>query len=236
MTDPKIFNISVIIPTLNEAANLAITLAPLRGIIGVEVVVADGGSLDGTGELAEVAGARVVATPPGRACQQNLGAAETTGEVLLFLHADTILPAGFAEAVRAALARPSVAAGAFRLRIGGEGKGLRLVERLANWRSRWFGMPYGDQGLFMRREIFVAVGGFPEQEIMEDFELVRRLRKRGKIAVLELAVLTSARRWQRLGVARTTLINQLVIMGYFLGVAPARLAGWYRGGAAGGGG
>lgn len=235
MIDPKTSSISVIIPTLNEAANLAATLAPLRGVAGVEVIVVDGGSSDGTVPLGEAAGVRVVVAPPGRGRQQNQGAAVATGEILLFLHGDSILPAGFAEAVRGALHRPGVVAGAFRLGIAGEGWGLRLVERLANWRSRWLQMPYGDQGLFLRRPPFAALGGFPEQELMEDFELVRRLRKRGKVALLDLAVRTSPRRWQRLGVTRTTLINQLVITAYFLGVSPARLAGWYRGAAGDGG-
>lgn len=229
MIDPKTSTISVIIPTLNEAENLSSTLAPLRGLAGVEVIVVDGGSSDGTVALAEAAGVRVVVAPAGRGRQQNHGAAIATGEILLFLHGDTSLPKGFAEAVRSALGRPGAVGGAFRLGIAGEGWGLRLVERLANGRSLWLQMPYGDQGLFLRRPTFVALGGFPEQELMEDFELVRRLRKRGKVALLDLAVRTSARRWQRLGVARTTLVNQLVITAYFLGVSPARLAGWYRG-------
>ncbi|HSH12848.1 MAG TPA: TIGR04283 family arsenosugar biosynthesis glycosyltransferase, partial [Desulfurivibrionaceae bacterium] len=231
--DPKTSTISVIIPTLNEAANLAATLASLRGVAGVEVIVVDGGSSDRSVALAEAAGVRVVVAPVGRGRQQNQGAAVATGEILLFLHGDTRLPTGFAEAVRAALSRPGAVAGAFRLGIAGGGWGLRLVERLANWRSRWLQMPYGDQGLFLRRPTFGALGGFPEQELMEDFELVRRLRKRGHVALLDLAVQTSPRRWQRLGVARTTLVNQLVITAYFFGVSPARLAGWYRG--AGGG-
>lgn len=234
MIDPKTSTISVIIPTLNEAANLPATLLGLDAVDGVEIIVVDGGSSDATGTLAEAAGARLVAALPGRAGQQNAGAAVATGEILLFLHADTILPMGFAGAVRLCLAQPGVAAGAFRLGIDGEGWGLRLIEQLANRRSRWFEMPFGDQGLFLRRESFVAVGGFPEQEIMEDFELVRRLKKLGRVELLALAVRTSARRWQKLGVARTTLLNQLIIAGYFLGVAPARLAGWYRGAAGGG--
>lgn len=234
MTDPTTSSISVIIPTLNEAANLSATLAPLRGVAGVEVIVVDGGSRDETVALAEAAGVRVIVASPGRARQQNLGAAVATGEILLFLHGDTVLPAAFAGAVRTALHRPGVVAGAFRLGIGGEGWGLRLVEGLANRRSRWFGMPYGDQALFLRRETFAALGGFPEQELLEDFELVRRLKKMGKIELLPQAVVTSPRRWQRLGVARTTLLNQLVIGAYFLGVSPARLAGWYRGAAGAG--
>ena len=226
---PKTSIISVIIPTLDEAANLPATLEPLHGVKGVEVIVADGGSSDATGAMAEAAGARLVVARTGRASQQNAGAEVAGGEVLLFLHADTVLPTGFAEAARATLAQPEVVLGAFCLGIDGEGWGLRLVERLADWRSRCLQMPYGDQALFLRRETFISLGGFPEQEIMEDFELVRRLKKLGKVELSTLAVQTSARRWQRLGVVRTTLLNQLIICGYFLGVSPARLAGWYRG-------
>jgi len=236
LTDPKTLTISVIIPTLNEAVNLLTLLAEMDREDGVEVIVADGGSSDGTGELAKAAGVEVVFAPRGRAYQQNAGAAVATGEILLFLHVDTTLPDGFAAAVRACLAQPGVVAGAFRLGIAGEAKGLRLIERVANWRSRWLGLPYGDQALFIRRRSFAALGGFPEQEIMEDFALARRIKKLGKIELLELAVLTSGRRWQRLGIIRTTLINQLIILGYFLGIAPARLAGWYRGGLGSGGG
>ncbi|NTV13331.1 MAG: glycosyltransferase family 2 protein [Desulfobulbaceae bacterium] len=233
---PKISSISVIIPTWNEAANLPATLAALGRADAVEIIVADGGSSDATVALAQAAGLRLVLTPPGRARQQNAGAAGASGEILLFLHADTLLPAGFAEEIRACLNQPGVVAGAFHLGIAGEGWGLRLVERLANWRSRWLQMPYGDQGLFLRRESFVGLGGFPEQEIMEDFALVRRLRQLGRVELLALPVLTSARRWQKLGVIRTTLLNQLLLLGYFLGVAPARLAGWYRGAGTGAGG
>ena len=232
----KTSTVSVIIPAFNEAVNLLTLLAALPRGRGVEVIVADGGSSDGTGELARAAGVLVVSAPRSRARQMNAGAAAAVGEILFFLHADTMPPEGFAAAIRTCLSQAGVVAGSCRLGIAGEGWGLRLIERLANWRSRWLGMPYGDQGLFMRRSNFIALGGFPEQEIMEDFALVRRLRKVGKVELLELAVQTSARRWQSLGVIRTTLLNQLVILGYFLGVTPARLAGWYRVGGAGDGG
>jgi rSAM/selenodomain-associated transferase 2 len=194
----------------------------------LEIIVADGGSSDNTVAIAESFGARVVRADRGRAGQQNRGAAAAGGEILLFLHADTILPAGFGEAVRTCLARPAAVAGAFRLAIAGPGRGLRLIEALANWRSRRLRMPYGDQALFLRRQTFLRLGGFPEQEIMEDFELVRRLRQLGRIELLELAVSTSARRWRQLGPIRTTLINQAIILGYLLGCSPYSLASWYR--------
>jgi rSAM/selenodomain-associated transferase 2 len=225
---PKNSTISVIIPTLNEADYLAKTLAPLRAEPNLELIVADGGSLDGTTDIAQSLGAMVIRGKPGRGRQLNGGAATASGEILLFLHADTILPADFGAAVRRCLTSPAVVAGAFRLGIDGANWSLRLIETLANWRARQMRMPYGDQALFLRRSTFSRLGGFPEQEIMEDFELVRRLRKLGRIEMLELTASTSDRRWRTLGVARTTLINQAVIIGYLLGRSPYSLASWYR--------
>ncbi len=121
-----------------------------------------------------------------------------------------------------------MAAGAFGLAIAGAGPGLRLIAALANCRSRWLKLPYGDQALCLRRETFARLGGFPDQEIMEDFDLVRRLKKIGRLALLPAAATTSDRRWRRLGLVRTTLINQAVVVGYFCGCAPYSLASWYR--------
>ena len=122
---------------------------------------------------------------------------------------------------------PEVAAGAFRLHIDGSARGLWLIESVANWRSRWMRMPYGDQAIFLRACTFHDVGGYPEQPIMEDYELIKCLRQRGRIVTAELSVATSARRWETLGLVRTTVINQLTILGYELGVSPTRLARWY---------
>jgi len=227
-TAPKISIISVIIPTLNEAELLPPALSPLKGEAGLEIIVADGGSSDATTDTARTLGAKVIQVERGRARQQNSGAAAASGEILLFLHADTILPAGFGSAVRRCLAQPAVIGGAFRLSIAGSDRGLRLIEALANWRARRLQMPYGDQAIFLRRTTFIQLGGFPEQEIMEDFELIRRLKKLGRIELLEPEASTSARRWQRLGIVRTTLINQALIIGYFLGCSPYSLANWYR--------
>ncbi len=225
---PKTSTISVIIPTLNEAEHLARTLVPLRCEPDLELIVADGGSRDATVEIAQDLGATVVHGEPGRGSQQNRGAAAASGEILLFLHADTTLPAGFGGAVRECLARPGVVAGAFRLAIAGADRALRLIATGANWRARFLQMPYGDQALFLRRSNFTRLGGFPEQEIMEDFELVRGLKKLGRIELLELAASTSDRRWRALGTARTTLLNQTIIIGYLLGCSPYSLASWYR--------
>lgn len=221
--------ISIIIPTLNEADNIEAAIAGLQNIEGVEIIVTDGGSTDDTVYKAEEAGARVVRTQTGRAVQMNAGVAAARGELLLFLHGDTLLPPGFAGDVRQALSDPEVAGGAFRLAINAPGPGFRLVEKVANLRSVILKMPYGDQALFLRAEMFRAVDGFPNLPIMEDFEFVRRLKSRGRIKILPGNATTSARRWQKKGIIRTTLINQVIIIGYLLGVEPSRLAKWYRG-------
>jgi len=220
--------ISIIIPAVNEGALLGNTLAAATGVVGVEPIVIDGGSRDNTREVAAAAGARVITTSPGRALQMNAGAAAARGSMLLFLHADTLLPAGFANRIRQTLVEPQVAAGAFRLTVNAPGLSMRILEMLISWRSLSLQMVYGDQALFMTVEMFQAAGGFPEMPIMEDFEFIRRLRRRGRIAVLPDAVTTSARRWQRLGLVRTTVINQLIIVAYLCGVDPGRLARWYQ--------
>jgi hypothetical protein len=220
--------ISIIIPTLNEAANIEATLASVQGASDVEVIVVDGGSRDHTADLARACGATVLTTEAGRAGQMNAGAAAAKGEVLLFLHADTRLPERFDEFVRQALSRPGTVAGAFKLRIDGSAWGLRMIERLANWRSHRWHMPYGDQAIFLRAETFHDIGGFPDMPIMEDFELMRRLRRRGRIAIVPVPIVTSARRWEKMGVLKTTLINQAMIVAYLLGVSPLRLARWYH--------
>lgn len=222
--------ISVIIPALNEERYLDRTLQSLQQAAGVEVMVVDGGSADDTVRQAKAAGVRVMVAAGGRARQMNVGARAAQGDILFFLHADTLAPPGFDGAIRRALQDPRVAAGAFHLGIRGASPGLRLVEHLANWRSRWLGLPYGDQGLFVRADLFRKMGGFPELPIMEDYVMVRRLGRRGRVVTLPLAVATSGRRWQALGIWRTTLINQMIIIGYSLGVAPPVLARWYRAG------
>lgn len=219
--------ISVIIPAHNEAERIGASVASAAGLPGVEVLVVDGGSSDATVARAREAGARVVFASIGRGVQQNVGASQAAGRILLFLHADTRLPQGFAGLITEALDRPGVVAGAFRLAIDGGGLGLRLVERAANLRARL--LPYGDQALFLRAETFHACGGFPDQPLLEDVELVRRVRRLGRLALLPHAATTSARRWRRLGVARTTVVNQLVLLGYLLGVGPCCLDRWYRG-------
>jgi len=220
--------VSVVIPTLDEASNVAGAVVPLLSARNVEVVVVDGGSTDGTPEIVRRLGVEVVTSAPGRARQMNAGAAVVRGDTLLFLHADTRLPEGFEVQVRETLRRPGVVAGAFALRIHGPGPGLRAVERLANWRSRRLQMPYGDQAIFLPRRVLRQLGGFPDLPIMEDFELVRRLKRLGRIETVLPPAETSSRRWVERGTIKTTMLNQLMIAGYLLGVAPARLARLYR--------
>ena len=220
--------ISIIIPVLNEANTINGVLARILGASNVEVIVVDGGSQDETVALAQSVGVKVIAVISGRASQMNAGAAVATGSILLFLHADTHLPPAFDTLVRQVLQNTGAIAGAFELRIDAELWGIRLIEKMVNLRSRFLSLPYGDQAIFLKASIFKEIGGFPNLPIMEDFELMRRLKRYGKIAIAPAPVVTSGRRWQKLGVVRTTLINQLIIIGYFLGVPPARLARWYR--------
>ena len=187
----------------------------------------DGGSTDDTARIAKKHNAIVYQTPPSKAGQMNAGAALAHSDILLFLHADTVLPIDFLDYIRQIINRHDVAAGAFRLGINAPGGRLKFIEMVANFRSRFLGMPYGDQGLFMTAETFGTVGGYPDQPIMEDFELIRRLKRRGKITVAPVPVSTSSRRWLNIGVLRTWFINQLIVVAYWVGVSPHRLANWY---------
>ena len=221
--------LSVIIPTLNEASNIAGTVNRAQLADNVEVIVVDGGSRDDTPDVARIAGAKVIISSPPRARQMNAGAAISSGEFLLFLHADTLLPLSYDVHIRRCLARPKVALGAFELLIDAPYRALRFMEMVANWRSKYTRMPYGDQALFMPKAVFQSVGGFPQLPIMEDFEIVRQLSRKGQIVTLSIPVLTSARRWVKLGIWRTWFINQVVIVGYHFGIAPQVLARLYRG-------
>jgi uncharacterized protein len=221
-------SISIIIPTLNEAENLRTALASTRSQAKVEIIVVDGGSSDDTVELALHSGVRLLTTTGGRARQIHAGALAASSEALLFLHGDTRLPPGFDQWVQDLLAKPGIVAGAFALGIDSPEIGLRIIEKLANFRSRFFQLPYGDQAIFLRSNLLRAIGGFPDIPIMEDFVLMRRLKKEGRVAIAPVAVQTSARRWLKLGILKTTLINQAVLLAYFLGSNHERLARWYR--------
>lgn len=219
--------ISIIIPTLNEAANIAARLEQIRDVPNVEVIVADGGSEDQTVVLARAAGATVVQCNQGRGKQMNAGAALASGEILLFLHADTRLPHNFSDHVWQVMQDGPVA-GAFRLHIDGSGCMLRFVEFAANLRSRWLQLPYGDQAIFVRASTFFQMNGFQNWPLMEDYDFCQRLKRIGKMSLVPATVKTSPRRWHRLGVLRTTFANLTCVLGFRLGVSSTTLARWYR--------
>ena len=229
--------VSVVVPALDEADGVGACLASVAQQDGpLEVVVADGGSTDGTAEAARRAmpEARVVSPGRGRARQMNAGADVSAGDVLLFLHADTRLPPGALAAVRAALADPAVAGGCFRTRFGREtaaefGPVGRALMRLWEGRlwMRWHRFAFGDRALFARRAAFEAAGGFPDQPIFEDLDLVRALRRRGRFVFLDADVETSPRRFVRHGALRQQLRNLALWLGWNAGVPPDTLKRFY---------
>lgn len=219
--------LTVVIPALNEAADISQAVERLRAP-DIEVIVADGGSRDGTPRLARQAGATVIETQPGRAWQQNEGARHAGGRVLLFLHADTRLPDDFGAQVFELLMDPGTVLGAFQFKTDWDHWAMRWIERAAYVRSAHLHRPYGDQGLFLRKTMFAKVGGFPLVPIAEDLYLVRRLARMGRIALAAGTAVTSGRRWRRVGIGRTTLINALIAGGCMLGVDPRRMARLYH--------
>ena len=220
-------NISVIIPTLNEAATIGETLRRLRSSGSCEVIVVDGGSDDGTPELARPQADLVLSAGRGRATQMNVGARAASGQVLLFLHADTVLPPDFPALLENALRNPRVVGGRFDVRLDAEGWLFRLVETLMNLRSRLSRIATGDQAIFVRSRTFLELGGYREAELMEDLELSYRLKRRGELACLHERVVTSARRWQRDGIVRTIVLMWLLRFLYFIGVSPRYLKTFY---------
>ncbi len=217
----------MIIPTLDEAERVESAVSSaLSGVDGVECIVVDGGSRDETLDRAARAGARIAHARRGRASQLNAGARLALHPLLVFLHADTILPPDYARVVRRILAKPDIACGAFRLHIEPTTSSLRAIEHIANLRARRLALPYGDQALFVRADRFHALGGFPDIPVMEDFEFVRRLRRTGRIEIAPQAVATSSRRWRRNGTWRTTLMHQLALLAYLGGIRVATIARW----------
>ena len=215
-------------PVLDEAPQIVERLKPLQSLRtqGVELIVADGGSADGTAALAAPLADRVLTAPRGRAAQMNTGAAASRGRVLLFLHADTMLPEAAAGAVLAAVGN-GVSWGRFDVRIDGRHPLLRVVEVMMNWRSRLSGIATGDQAIFVRREAFEGVGGYADQPLMEDITLSAALKRLGPPACLRETVITSARRWEMHGVLRTILLMWWLRAAFFLGADPALLARRY---------
>jgi hypothetical protein len=219
--------ISIVIPTLNEEEHLGQTLEKVGRMPHGEVIVVDGGSRDRTVEIAEKWGARVIQTEPNRGRQMNLGAREATGDILLFLHADTRLPKNYSDFIREALGNPKVVGGAFAWKVEPSTPFLKYLEKNVAWRTKIFQMPYGDQAYFVRASVFREMGGYAEIPLMEDVEFIRRLRKIGKPAYIPHPVVTSPRRYQRRGPVRTALRNKLTLFGYYLKVPPKRLSKFY---------
>lgn len=221
--------LSVIVPTLNEADGIQAQLASLEPLRrrGHEVIVADGGSADGTAELALALADKVIHAAPGRAVQMNAGAAVARGEVLLFLHADTRLPAQADALVLQVLAISGKAWGRFDVSIEGRSLWFPLIAWAMNRRSRLTGIATGDQALFVKRAVFAQVGGFPAIALMEDIALSGRLKHLGRPVCLHERVITSGRRWERHGVFRTLLTMWRLRLAFFFGADPARLAREY---------
>jgi len=220
--------ISIIIPALNEEKVLPHTLNQLAGVKHIEIIVVDGGSSDRTVEIADAHGAQVIFSQQGRGVQLNRGVESSSGEILLFLHGDTRLPDNFAELIRKTILKKNCAAGAFSLAIDSPKKSLAVIAYCANLRSKFLHMPYGDQAIFTSRKAYDKAGGFAEVPIMEDYIFMQNIRKYGSIYILDETALTSARRWQNMGVIRTTLINQLIVFSYKCGIKLPTLAHCYQ--------
>ena len=219
--------LSVVIPALNEAGAIAEAVRSATAG-GAEVIVVDGGSADGTPERAAAAGATVLHSSPGRARQLAMGADRARGEAVLFLHADTRLPPGWSRGVEAALSDPGVAGGCFRLRFDPPTRVLAVVAWGVRLRVALFGLPYGDQALFVRRQVLERSGGVPQVPIMEDLDLVQAIRREGRLARLPLAIETSARRYRAAGTLRSVVRNTLALCAWRLGLDRDRIAAWYR--------
>ncbi|QJR12826.1 hypothetical protein DSM104443_03919 [Usitatibacter rugosus] len=232
--EPDPLHLSIVVPALNEAASIGACLARLQAArrAGAEVIVVDGGSADATREIAAPLADRVIESPRGRALQMNAGARASSGTVLLFLHADTILPESAVLALARGLESSGRAWGRFDVRIDGEHPLLPVVAFFMNLRSRLTGIATGDQAIFVRREAFEQVGGFRAIPLMEDIAICKALKLLSRPACLRERVVTSGRRWEKRGTLRTILLMWRLRLAYALGADPARLAQRYDGRAA----
>jgi rSAM/selenodomain-associated transferase 2 len=220
--------ISVIIPSLNEAETITEAIRSAKsGAPDVEVIVVDGGSADGTVAVAEGLGATTISAERGRGAQMDAGASASTGEVLLFLHADSRLPDAWQHKVQEVMAAPGVVAGGFRLSIDSTNRALAIVAAGANLRARALGLIYGDQAIFASKESFLRAGGYAKLPLMEDVYCVKKLRELGRVVLIDETVRTSARRWEGNSILRCTLRNWWLLALWFAGLSPERLHGWY---------
>jgi rSAM/selenodomain-associated transferase 2 len=224
--------ISIILPVLNEADRINAAINHLRALHdagNTEIIVVDGDPSGSTIRDVSDRGVKTVKSARGRAIQMNHGASLASGSVLLFLHVDTMLPANAVSLVRTALRDPRAQAGAFNLGIASTRPVFRITERYVALRTRLTRVPFGDQAIFIRRSCFDSLGGFREIPIMEDVDLMKRIRKRGeRIVVVPAQVRTSARRWEREGILSCTFRNWALQLAFALGVKPERLARWYQ--------
>ena len=228
----QVMEISVIVPVFREQAGINAFVRHLVDIFPAdryEIIVVDGSPDEETRKALDVPGISTLASDKGRARQMNAGAGQATAQVLLFVHADTRLPANSAQLIPSALKDENIVGGSFSLGIASKRPFLKLVEQVANLRSRWTRVPYGDQGIFVRRDYFHKIGGFKDIPIMEDLEFMTRIKKSGgKIEILPERVKTSARRWEREGSLYCTLRNWLIRIMYHFGVSADRISSFYR--------
>jgi rSAM/selenodomain-associated transferase 2 len=222
--------ISVIIPVLDEEASIGACLAQFQSDADVELIVVDGGSRDATRKVVDALGqVRWVQAPDtGRAHQMNAGAQEATGDVFLFLHADTFLPEDGLGLIRKSLVNTQVGGGRFQLGLSEDTIGFRLVALFSTLRSRYLGITYSDQGIYVRREVFESVGGFPQLRLFEDSEFCKRVKGLGKFVMLNARVCTSTRRWRKWGIARTMMWMWMLRLLYVCSVSDQTLSRWYR--------
>jgi len=223
--------ISVIIPVLDERQSIRRCIGEVLSEAATsEIIVCDGGSTDGMPDIVEEFGDRgviLVRTRKGRGTQMNAGASTASRDILLFLHADTRLERGWHDAVIQALDDPAVAGGAFSLRIDNPKKQYRLIESWVKCRCRLFTLPYGDQAIFMKRNVFERIGRYKDIPLMEDVDIAERMKSAGRIVILGKRAVTDARRWEKEGWLYTSLRNQLIRWLYRIGVDPHKLAGIY---------
>jgi len=219
--------ISVIVPTLNEERNIGTTIETLKPLRPDEVIVTDGGSADRTREICQSLGVNTLSAPRGRGRQMNEAARQTTGDILLFLHADTRLPLTALDDIRAALRDPHCVGGRFDIKLDTDLWMLRVIGKMISLRSRLTKVATGDQAIFVRRDIFEQIGGYPDIPLMEDVALSRALKRAGKVACLRSRVITSARRWEMEGVWHTIVKMWTLKSLYLLGISPSRLKRYY---------